>query len=1048
MGLAGLQPWATPEVTAVNRLPMRPPLDPHDDRAAALSGAASPWIMSLDGTWGFQLLDSPDWVEGALAALETGEPMRGGEQIEVPGTWVLQGGDDFRFGRPAYTNVVMPFDAEPPHVATQNPTGVHHRRFRLPRGWSKRRIVLEVGSADSSLLVWVNGSVVAASTDSRLSACFDLTDHVRAGYNDLALVVTQWSAATWIEDQDQWWLPGLHRSVRLVAFAPRSLGAVRLVPGLRDDLCTGTLAVDIELDAGNDVPDGWTVEVEVLGARRRRIARLGPQTVATFTHGHPLEEVISAMFWEGPRVVGLVEVPDIEPWSHESPRLYDVVVTLRDAGGEVVDLRRQRTGFRSVVVADNELRINGAPVVINGVNRHEFDPTRGRSVDEASMRRDLELMKQHHINAVRCAHAPTDPRFVDLCDEYGVYVIDEANIESHGRQASLCHDDRYTNAIVERVRRLVQRDLNHPSVIAWSLGNESGYGAAHDAAAAWVRRVDPSRPLHYEGPLMHDLYADAPVTDIVCPMYTPVEDLIAWAKTTTDRRRPLILCEYGHAMGAAGGHAAYQEAFEAHHGLQGGFIWEWCDHALTLPDGGPGYGGDFGEAVHDGNFCCDGIVGADRRVRPLLTHLGRLFAPLALKRGGSSGADLVLTNRRWFSDLGDVRVRWYVLGDGEAVASGEFDPIECAPRASVDLDLPAAALEAFGALEPSVEAHLRVVVVPRKRPAWAPSGWVVATLQVPLRSESGAESGAESAAASGAASGAELSSVSRLPSRRSAAVAADAKAQIVGGQVELVIGGVTLMAPELSLWRPPSDNDGLTVGWMDGSGVLGRWRGWGLDRLRIIEHSVAARRGSIVRTTRWQAAEELQAIVHRQVITIGDGAVAFAETVTVPKAIEELPRVGVCFRLPGEFTDLTWVGPGPEETYPDRTNDLVGRWSGSIAREFVPYVLPQEYGHHHDVRWAALSRPDGSGLALSAPGRFGLNVSQFSAQAVTAAFHLGDLEPDGDVYVYLDARHRGLGTAACGPDTAERFRIGPGTFRWTWNMMPTALEAARPTKGR
>ena len=625
--------WSSPEVTGIGRLPMAPPLDPYPDVASTRAGEPSPWVRSLDGPWQFRLAGT------------AGERW---STIEVPGSWVLQGGESFEFGAPGYTNVIMPFTADPPSVPEDNPTGIYRRTFTVPAAWSARRTLLEIGSADSCVSVSVNGRWIGGGTDSRLASTFDVTDALQRGTNEVELVVPQWSAGSWLEDQDQWWLPGLHRSVRLISVGRTSLGSVALTPGLAADRTTGTLEVEVGVEFA--VPEaGWSVEVAVETLGGRRLAGLTAAEVPIFEHGEPLSELISGAIWAGPVVAGRIEVAGIAPWNHESPQLYRAIATLRSPDGTVAEVRTQRVGFRSVEVRDNELLINGEPVTILGVNRHEFDPDHGRTLSEDAMRRDLDLMKQHHVNAVRCAHYPDDPRFYDLCDEYGLYVIDEANIETHARQASLCHDPRYTAAFIERGVRLVQRDRNHACIIAWSLGNESGYGPAHDAMAAWMRRVDPSRPLHYEGPLMHDLYADAPVTDLVCPMYATVDQITAWANSGRDLRRPLILCEFNHAMGNAGGLADYVDAFDSVHGLQGGFIWEWCDHGLRRSDGSLGFGGDFGEERHDANFCCDGLVSADRVPHPLLGELGTAHR----RRGHRTRRTAGRHRRRPLGDPGD-----------------------------------------------------------------------------------------------------------------------------------------------------------------------------------------------------------------------------------------------------------------------------------------------------------------------------------------------------------------------------------------------------------
>ena len=562
--------------------------------------------VSLDGQWSFRLVPRPD----DIAAADLAGPFE--HTVDVPGTWVLQG-----FGAPVYTNVQMPFLLQPPAVPTDNPTGIHHRTFEAPHG---ERTLLRVGSADSHGRVWVNGHCAGDTTDSRLASTFDITEFLQPGTNDLVIAVSQWSTSTWIEDQDQWWMPGLHRSVELVT-VPRSwITDAALVPGLIDS--DGTLGVDVTVSLHE--PGDWSVEVRV-GRYSFR------QRVPEWHNSDPHAQ---AYTWRGSRVSGTMRVGDVAAWTHETPRMYGARVILRN-GNRVVDSIDRRVGFRRVEIADNALLINGVPVVINGVNRHETHPDRGRTVTVADMRRDLELMKRHNINAVRTAHYPNDEAFYDLCDELGLYVIDEANIESHARWAQLCDDPSYLPQFVDRAARMVLRDRSHPCIIAWSLGNESGDGANHAAVAAWIRSFEPTRPLHYEGAVTRRLDVPAPVTDIVCPMYASPAAIVKWSRSGVDERRPLILCEYSHAMGQAGGLADYWELFGKERGLQGGFVWEWCDHALRRhePDGSAwlAYGGDFGEAVHDAHFVCDGLVSADREPHPLLAELAALTAPFSVE---------------------------------------------------------------------------------------------------------------------------------------------------------------------------------------------------------------------------------------------------------------------------------------------------------------------------------------------------------------------------------------------------------------------------------
>ncbi len=527
---------------------------------------------------------------------------RGWREVEVPGLWTMQG-----FGKPHYTNVVMPFPDLPPNVPEQNETGIYRRAFTIPRGWRSRPVVLHFGGAEGALYVLVNGEPVGIAKDSRTPAEFDISSLVRHdGANELIAVVVRWSDASFVEDQDQWWQAGLPRSIRLVS------------PTVRD----------VEVRAGSD--GRFTVlaeqgEARLLDARGRVVAK------GELQNG---------------RLDGEVRSPRL--WSAEEPALYTLEL---DAGGETVTTS---LGFRDVEIRDRHLLVNGEPVLIAGVNRHDHDDTRGRVVTRELMERDVRLMKQFNVNAVRTSHYPNDPYWLELCDRFGLYVVDEANIESHAYYDELCRDPRYRNQWVERVANMVERDKNHPSVIFWSLGNESGYGPNHDAAAGWVRARDPSRPLHYEGAIARDWSGGRPSTDVVCPMYADVDSIEAWAVEKTDDPRPLILCEYSHAMGNSnGGLSDYFAAFREHDALQGGFIWEWVDHGIRQRDKRGreywAYGGDFGDTPHDANFCADGIVWPDRTPHPALHELKFLAQPIHVEARG--GGRFRIHNRHHFAPL-------------------------------------------------------------------------------------------------------------------------------------------------------------------------------------------------------------------------------------------------------------------------------------------------------------------------------------------------------------------------------------------------------------
>ena len=1025
-----------PTVTGSGRLPGRTQAVPYPDLDGARGAASSPWWASLDGQWRFELLDGPHALSAEMVDASTDDS--DWATIEVPGAWTLQpaGSTD----RPHYTNVIMPFDLEPPAVPEHNPTGVYRRTVTVPRAWKGRRVVLRVGAAESLLQVWVDGHSVGAGTDSRLPNEFDITDHVRAGRRaTIVLVVSKWCAATWLEDQDQWWHGGIQRSVSWYSTEPSHLEDVQLLPGLVD-ASTGTL--DIEVTAAGPLrrEPGWQTEVRVETLRGRQLASTGRLDLPAWDASSEAAQLISGTFTRPGVVRTRLRVDDISPWSHEKPHRYRVLTVLTDPDGRVVEVLAHHTGFRSLEIRDNELLINGVPVLIHGVNLHEHDPATGRSPSEALTRSDLLLMKAHHLNAVRAAHYPHDEHLAELCDELGLYLVDEANVESHARQTSLVHDPRFGAAIVERVERMVRRDQHHPSIVMWSLGNESGDGAAHAAAAAWVRHHDPTRPLHYEGPVMHDLYADAPVTDVVCPMYSSIDDIVAWATSGRDTRRPLILCEYSHAMGNSNGSLSdYWAAFESTHGLQGGFIWEWLEHGLRLPGTGPGgrpvwgYGGDFGDTPNDANFVCDGLVSADRVPHPAMEEVRFVGRPVSVRWLDDRRRRLVVTNRRWFTGIDDLVATWRLLVDGAEVATGSLDVPAIDPRASVEVGSPIARRR----IPEGGEAQLEVVWRTRRATPWARSGTEVAAEQLEV----------------------------------AVAASDDPTPEIGTDPLGLVPADDLLDAASLTptIFRALTDNDGIRIGWMRGLvGQLGRWVDQqGLDRCEWAEGPTRRRRRGddlvAVSTGELVAPGVTEPVrVTRRVTTTPSGWAHLEVEFVVPEQLADPPRIGVEWRLPGDLEQLEWFGDGPHESYPDRRAAArVGRWSTTVDDTYVDYVLPQEHGHRGGLRWLSLTPSSRRGRRSTAllvvadersDASIGFAARHLSDAQLWAARHTSDLEPSDTVtYLYLDAAQRGLGTGSCGPDALERYRIPAGRHRlgvWVTGFDPAVVSAAELAASR
>src|SRR5260221_6424900 len=569
--IAGEKTWEMPQLSSFNKLPARATLIPYPTAAVALTldREKSPWFLNLNGEWDFK-------IKARLESVTTDELSNGGwTPIEVPGNFTMQG-----FGHPQYTNVIMPFPNDPPHVPEENPTGMYRRTFSVPSDWQGRRIVLHFGGCEGVLYVYVNGQPIGISKDARTPAEFDISAHVNYGQdqaNELVVVVVQWSDASFIEDQDHWWQAGLQREVLLYTTGSPHLQDIFVQTELSENLQQGVLQLTCKVGFPGESCADTSIEAQLFDADGNAAfsAPLIAEGATYLNQWHTFNRTRNEL-----TLNKTISTPKL--WSAESPYLYTLVVTFKTANGcESVSCK---VGFRQIEIRERQLLINGKAVMIKGMNHHDHDPIAGSAVSRELMEKDIQLMKQFNVNAVRTSHYPKDPYWLDLCDRYGLYVIDEANIESHAFYYDVCRDPRYTRAFVERLQNMVERDKNHPSIILWSLGNESGYGPNHDAAAGWVRGGDPTRPLHYEGAIArwdHGRFQGGErVTDVVTTMYPRIKDIVTWAKNSNDRR-PLILCEYSHTMGNSNGSLAdYWQAFESNHGLPGGFLWEWVDHGI------------------------------------------------------------------------------------------------------------------------------------------------------------------------------------------------------------------------------------------------------------------------------------------------------------------------------------------------------------------------------------------------------------------------------------------------------------------------------------
>ncbi len=1046
--------WQNPGMFGRNKEPAHATLIPYSSTGQAARGErySSPWLKLLNGTWRFHWAPNPKGAPDGLAADDV--DTSSWDDMVVPSSWQTQGAYD----PPRYTNVQYPFpiDNYPRVPEADNPTAVYRTPFSVPEDWVGRQVFLTFEGVESAFHLWLNGQSVGYSQDSRLPAEFNVTRYLRPGENTVAARVVRWSDGSYLEDQDHWRLSGIYRDVYLWSAPAVHLRDFRV----RTPFDTAWQNATLELTAwvrnyGADGAAGHTLEAILLDAAGQVVLREGvpcPDLAAGEERALHVSHPVSA-----PR-----------KWNAEQPNLYTLLLTLRDPSGSLVEVESCRVGFRQVGIRAGQLLVNGVPIMLRGVNRHEHDPLKGKTVDEASMLQDILLMKQHNLNAVRTCHYPNHPRWYELCDEYGLYLIDEANVECHGHLAT-SDDPLFTAAYVDRGTNMVVRDKNHASILIWSLGNESGMGRNIDAEADAIRALDPTRPIHWE-PIVRDAGMSRRVSDFVPPMYPTIERLVAYAEDPTDDR-PVFMCEYAHAMGnSCGNLKEYWEAIDSHRRLRGGFVWDWVDQGLrqVTEDGTVwyAYGGDFGETPHDGSFCINGLVNPDRTVHPSLLEYKKLMEPVRVAAVDALAGRFTVTNHYDFDDLSNLRGQWAFLEDGLALQSGELPTLTLAPGTSATLSAPYRA----PTVVPGAEYWLNVRFVLAEATPWAAAGQLVAWSQfrLPLGAFQDAEAPLSAAPALSVHDADDALTV-----RGHGFEVAFAKCDGSIRSFHRVGTNLLLAGPQANVWRAPTDNDGVsserilsslraegrepTLALLDeirGVGsparprhlLAARWHTAGYDALTAVLRDFRAtqiRAQAVAVEVRADLlnprGERVFAVAYRYTV-LGSGDVV-VETRLVPEAgLPELARIGLTMTLPGRLERFDWFGRGPEETYSDRkASAMVGRYGGTVAEQFFPYVCPQENGNKTDVRWAALRAADGAGLlttsvpALKTPL---LNVSahHYTAADLAAARHWHELKPREEITLNLDLVQSGLGGESCGPGTLPQYLVQPVETRFALRL--------------
>lgn len=1038
--------WERPSATGRNRELTHTPWGAYEDatQARKCNRQASRFVKLLNGVWKFKLFPNPVAAPKFFAVNFDAQTW---QDLPVPSNWQLHCED-----RPIYTNVPYPFHADPPLTPGQNPTGCYRTTFVLPDSWQDRQIFLVFESVDSAFHLWVNGQEVGYSTDSRLPAEFDITPHLHPGTNTLAVRVLRVAASTYLEDQDYWQMSGIQRDVYLIAKPHTHLRDFTVRTTFDRDYHHATL--DLHVWAAQ-FPKGerWSVSAQLFD----------PESQPVFPQ--PLQDTLNEIGtpsatdkYDRYCARFTVSVPQPRHWTAETPDLYTLVLTLHASDGQPIDHESCRVGFRQVEIRNGLLLLNGHRLVVRGVNQHEHHPDTGRVLSEAYMRAELTLMKRLNFNAIRTSHYPHDSRWYDLCDELGLLVVDEANLETHGLWGVLSRDPSWATAYLERATRMVLRDRNHPCVIIWSLGNESFVGPHHAAMAAWIRACDGTRPVQYESG-----HPEPAISDILAPMYPQLE----WVRDTladATEHRPLIMCEYAYAKGNSTGN--FHEIWDlilTSPRFQGGFIWDWADKPLARaqPDGGRRwvYGEPEGEAQHVERMCLNGVVFADLALKPGAYEIWHVQAPVRIQPINAAetvAGRFQLFNLYLASSLAHLDLEWELQGNGIRLQTGRMpipDTMPCegllrthktppqGGRATVQTTTILSIPFTPPVATPGTEYYLNLRCVLNRDFPWAAKNHTVAWEQIRLPIAVPAQ--------------AAMQPPPTHERIKTACGAVRAEFDPVSGTItslrinefELLVRG-----PQECFYRAPTDID---EGQAASTSYALRWQAAGLDRLtrtvnacQILHlHEQIGQNNSeeiglrVMFDTTSFSPTGTPLFQTKTIYEFINGLLTVEVDVTTADSLPPLPRMGLDLVLNSSLEQVNWFGRGPFENYPDRKHAaMVGLHCSTVTDLFTPYLYPTENGGRQDVRWVTLTGKDGVGLRIRAiDPLFSFSAQHHSMLDLAHAKHVADLPKRLDVFLHLDARHCGLGgDTGWTPNVHPEYLVPPGRYRFGFVFEPLA----------
>jgi len=1008
--------WENPQVTRVNTLPHTAQLVGYSSQNTAFIGDIedSKYYQSLNGLWKFNWVSTV--AERPISFYKKNADLSSWETIEVPSNWQMKG-----YGKPIYTNIVYPFDKNPPLIAgaNGNSVGSYVREFTIDSNWKNQQIQLRFDGVESAFYLWINGKKVGYAQDSRTIAAFDISPYIQPGKNSIAIQVIRWSDGSYLEDQDFWRLSGIYRNVYLVARPKVQIEDYFATTSFDTDFKHAKLNIDITTKGTSKKNQ---VKIELYNDQQKLIV----STTKEIPDNKQLE----------------VSVPVTAPkkWWNEQPYLYNLQISLLDNKEKTLDLVSSDIGVRQIDIRGREIFVNNKPLIVKGVNRHEHNPVTGHTISKEQMVKEVILLKQLNINTVRNSHYPAAPYFYDLCDQYGVYVIDEANVESHGmryNEASLAKDPNWEKAHVERMEAMVAQNKNHASIIMWSLGNEAGNGVNMVAMDKASQAMDSTRPTHYHftsGPkvgatLGGGVYKGGKNAGF--GRYQSVDDLIAIDKKNLDR--PYIVNEVAHAMGNAMGNLKeYVDVWDNYKGISGGCIWDWVDQGILTKteDGTPyyAYGGDFGDTPNDLNFCLNGILFSDLSLSPKAIEVKDCFQNFDFEWRADSPKQIGVINKHTNTHLSFYDLEWELLQNGLPIKNGKFPISEAAPLRKGFLKTPQEVLSFLSDEEGAFLLNIRVKLTMDE--LWANKGFVVAKKQLVLKEWQAPELTKEKSP--------------RLKVKEEAhqlVLYSDAFSCVFnkdqGTLDSYKIKGTEILqqGPKLNIWRAPTDNDGsyknlwrfkskrVAVQWVE-AGFEGA--SLHINNFNPEKISKSERKVSIKGTLKSPEGTILADILQEYHIN-GNGRIHL-KTHFAPlfSNVSVLPRLGYELKLHKEFQQMEWYGRGPHENYIDRNYAAhLGVYKKPVAAQFVNYPVPQENGNKTGIRWTTLSNDKGLGLKISGPTPFETSARHYSQDNLTKAKHSYDLIEQDAVFFYIDVQQNGLGGNSCGPLPLEQYLFKP-----------------------